>query len=607
MCGIVGIVSEKDCVGRLLHGLERLEYRGYDSAGIAFVDESGHRKVVKAVGKVENLINKVADSFSGTQGIGHTRWATHGGISEQNAHPHTAGRVALAHNGMIENEKELRAAVREAGRELVSETDSEVIAHLIDMELENSNDAHQAIQAVVKKLRGAFALAVIIDGQTDHIYGARRGAPLLAGYGKDEGILVSDPMAIDASEHSVIALRDGDTVEVWRGGLNVVDSDGISNPPRETVNTAYGHHSIDRGQYRHFMQKEIAEQPEVLGRVVGHYIDMSTGETTLPEEADFSSIQRLHIVACGTASYAGRVAETWFETHAKLVVRNDIASEFRYADNVFLPGDAALFISQSGETADTLEALRRCKREGIRTFALVNVEHSTIAREADVVLPTLAGPEIGVASTKAFICQLGALACIAMGAARQRNVISDAEYNEMKDQIISTPRVISEVLSLEGEIAELAASISNSSMVFYLGRGAFFPLALEAALKLKEISYLFSEGYAGGELKHGPIALIDEKVSVVVMVTNNAVADKMRSSIRQVASRRAKVIALADKDSAPSVRSDVESVIEVPSSGDLVSLFSFAVVAQLIAYYVAIDKGTDIDQPRNLAKSVTVE
>ncbi|MEE2525877.1 glutamine--fructose-6-phosphate transaminase (isomerizing) [Hyphobacterium sp. HN65] len=607
MCGIIGLAGRSNCADTLLSGLSRLEYRGYDSAGIAVLGADGIIVTRRAVGKVAGLARQVDPAVTGDTGIAHTRWATHGGATEANAHPHRAGRVCLVHNGIIENESALRQEVLADGRSLKSETDSEVVAHLVDMALARHDDPRKAVESVVRRLTGAFALAIMIDGFPRQIFGARRGAPLLAGYSETEGVLLSDPVAIDLSGHQIVALEDGDTVMVEPGRMTIVDTNGNVCLNRKEVKADYASQQADRGHYRHFMQKEIHEQPEVIGRTLSRYVDVPNGQPVLPVGCNFADMDRLIIVACGTAAFAGRVAEYWFERYAGLPVKVDVASEFRYRKNAFMKGDAALFISQSGETADTLEAMRLCKAAGLKTLALVNVEHSTIAREADIVLPTLAGPEIGVASTKAFICQLVALAAMSVGAGIDRGKLDEANAAQLISELNAAPRHVADTLALQAEIEDIAHNISRGSMVIYIGRNAYFPLALEGALKLKEISYMFAEGYAGGELKHGPIALIDEDVSVIALVPDDEMLEKNRSSIRQVASRGAHVIVVADPGSAPKLSNEAEVLITAPATGTILTLLAQTVVVQLIAYHVALIKGTDVDQPRNLAKSVTVE
>jgi glutamine---fructose-6-phosphate transaminase (isomerizing) len=606
MCGIVGVAGHIRAETVLIEGLRRLEYRGYDSAGIAIQAPCGQSRRVRAAGKVSALEAAISPDITGSTGIAHTRWATHGAPTEANAHPHRAGRVYLVHNGIIENYKTLREVLRTEGREFSSETDSEVVAHLLDRELDRGLAPREALLEMLGQLEGAFALAAMIEGEPDLILGARRGAPLVAATGPQAGYLASDIMAIAGEARSVIYLDEGDAVLVRPGSIEVFNSSGeLVSRPVSAAPTSIA--LAEKGNHRHFMQKEIYEQPEVVGRTVAAYVDAVSGTVRPREGIDFLAYSRLLIVGCGTASYAGAIAEYWFEALAGLPVEVDVASEFRYRNPAFLPNDAALFISQSGETADTLEAMRMCKAAGLTTIVLVNTPHSTMAREADIVAPTLAGPEIGVASTKAFTCQLAALASLAVLAGAQRGRLNVSEQAERVASLLAVPSLMNAALQIEGEIETLAKDLAHVSIVLYLGRNEYFPLALEGALKLKEISYIHAEGYAAGELKHGPIALVEDDVTVIVIAPHDALFSKTRSSIQEVRARGARVVAITDPSGAAELANEASSTLVLPAADNLVAPMVAAVAVQLLAYYVAVHKGTDVDQPRNLAKSVTVE
>ncbi len=607
MCGIVAASGASDLRDVLLTGLKRLEYRGYDSAGLSMQTEDGSISRWRVPGKVDGLEAVVGRSSTGITGIAHTRWATHGKPNESNAHPHRAGRVHLVHNGIIENYKILRGELLEAGRSFSSETDTEVVAHLLDQALESGQDPEDALLGVLDRLQGAFAFAAIIEGDCDVLLGARRGAPLIAARGGGAGFLASDIMAINGLVDEVIYLEEGDAVIVRSDQVKVFDASG--NPVHRRHVSPPGSIALaEKGNHRHFMQKEIYEQPEVVGRTVSAYVDAVATQVLQRDGIDFSGVSRLLIVGCGTAYYAGQVAEYWFEDIAGLPVEVDIASEFRYRNPAFMPGDCAMFISQSGETADTLEAMRMCKAAGLTTIALVNTQHSSMARAADIVAPTLAGPEVGVASTKAFTCQLAALASLAVLAGVQRGHL-DAEAEALRvAELLALPGLMIGALKSENQIEALAADLSHAPIVLYLGRREFFPLALEGALKLKEISYIHAEGYAAGELKHGPIALIEDDVAVVVIAPNDKLFTKTRSSIQEVLARGARVIAITDGAGAAELSEEVNSIVKMPEmAGAMTAPIVAAVSVQLLAYHVAVNKGTDADQPRNLAKSVTVE
>lgn len=606
MCGIVGVVGRDTAREDLLEGLRRLEYRGYDSAGLALMAHEGVQRW-RAKGKVADLEAAIGEaSAGGTTGIAHTRWATHGVPNEANAHPHQAGQVSIVHNGIIENFKSLREEVMAKGRTLSSDTDTEVIAHLLDLALETQASAQDAFMSVVARLQGAFALAVMMHKAPDCLFGARKGAPLVVGLSEAGNILASDTLAFAGKAHSVIYLDEGDRVRVEADQVTILNAAGT--PVNRAVHGAVLSAALaEKGPYRHFMEKEIHEQPEVVGRTLTHYLNAVEGEVRAFEGLDFSDVSRLQIVGCGTASYAGRVAEYWFEKLANLPTEVDIASEFRYRDPAFLKGDVALFISQSGETADTLEAMRLCQAKGVKTIVLVNAPHSTMAREADLVVPILAGPEIGVASTKAFTCQVSALAALAVMAASQRGTVSADVARAHIADLIASPGLMAAALEVEPQIIALAHDIAQTRTVLYLGRDQFYPMALEGALKLKEISYIHAEGYAAGELKHGPIALIEEGVDVIVIAPHDELFDKTRSSIEQVKSRGARVIVLTDHEGNIALADDSLIKIVLPEASYLTSSLVMSVGIQLLAYHVAVHKGTDVDQPRNLAKSVTVE
>ncbi|MDR4305322.1 glutamine--fructose-6-phosphate transaminase (isomerizing) [Chelatococcus sambhunathii] len=607
MCGIVGILAREAVAPQLVDGLKRLEYRGYDSAGVATL-EGGRIVRRRAEGKLRNLEARLkAEPLNGVTGIGHTRWATHGAPTEDNAHPHATERVAVVHNGIIENFRELRAELEATGAKFSSQTDTEVVAHLVSKALEAGATPKAAVQQTLSKLRGAFALAFIFRGEDDLLIGARRGSPLAIGHGDGEIFLGSDAVALAPFTDEVTYLDDGDWVALTRSSVEIYDEAGAP-VRRDAVKSSVASVVVDKGAYRHFMAKEIAEQPEVVGHSLTRYVDMTTGRVRLPQGADFdfSRLDRLAISACGTAFYAGLVARYWFERFAHLPVDIDIASEFRYREPPLAAGSLALLISQSGETADTLATLRHCKAKGMKIGAVVNVPTSTIAREADVVFPTVAGVEVGVASTKAFTCQLAVLAALAVKAGRDRNVLSEEDEQKLVSSLIELPRLMAETLHLEGEIEKLAQTFAKAQDVLYLGRGTSFPIALEGALKLKEISYIHAEGYAAGELKHGPIALVDETVPVVVLAPFDPLFEKTASNMQEVAARGGKIVLVTDAEGAKHA-GDVFATLVVPTAYAFVNPLIYAIPIQLLAYHTAVFMGTDVDQPRNLAKSVTVE
>lgn len=607
MCGIIGIIGTRDAAPRLVEGLRRLEYRGYDSAGVATLI-NGHIDRRRAEGKLLNLDAKLRENpLPGVIGIGHTRWATHGGPTENNAHPHATKRVAVVHNGIIENYQELKDELIAHGHVFESATDTEVIVHLVTYYLNQGMTPVQASAAAFKRFTGAFALVLIFAGEHDLMIGARHGTPLAVGYGDGEMYLASDAFALAPLTTRICYLEDGDWVVMTRESCTVHDaSDAVVERPVKT--TAVSGALIGKDGYRHYMLKEIYEQPQVIGDTLNSYINPETARVALPDlPFDIARASRLTIVACGTAYYAGLVAKYWFETLARLPVEIDIASEFRYREAPLPEGGVALFISQSGETLDTLEALRYCKRQGQKILSVVNVPESTIARESDAVLMTLAGPEIGVASTKAFTTQLTTLACLAVSVAHARGAITTERMQEIARALREVPARAAEVLAHDGRLKELAAEVSEARDVLYLGRGAMYPLALEGALKLKEISYIHAEGYAAGELKHGPIALIDDSVPVIVLVPSDGLFEKVVSNVQEVCARSGKVLLLADAKGIDKLKDKVRWSVELPACDPLVAPLLYAIPVQLLAYHTAVLKGTDVDQPRNLAKSVTVE
>ncbi len=606
MCGIIGILGKEPAAPRLVEALRRLEYRGYDSAGVATL-ESGVLTRRRAEGKLAALERRLAgEPLYGSTGIGHTRWATHGKPVERNAHPHATQRVGVVHNGIIENFRELREELERDGAVFESETDTETVAQLIDRELRAGADPVAAVKTALLRLEGAFALAILFSGHEDMLIGARRGSPLAVGYGNGEMFLGSDAMALAPFTDRVTYLEEGDWAVLSHSGATIYDETG-AQVSRPVVRTAASALLIDKGNHRHFMAKEIHEQPAVVSRTLAHYVRFTDDTIQLPGvDLPFDRLSKLTITACGTAFYAALTAKYWFERFAKLPVEVDIASEFRYREAPLPKDGLALFVSQSGETADTLASLRYCKQQGQSIAAVVNVPESTIAREADAVLPTLAGPEIGVASTKAFTCQLTVLACMAIAAGRARGVLSAAGESELVRALIQVPRLMADVLRREAEFKALGHVLSKAPLVLYLGRGQLYPVALEGALKLKEISYLHAEGFAAGELKHGPIALIDESVPVIALAPKNILFDKMVSNMQEVAARGAQLIVFSDAaQAASSVKAHLH--FDLPSAHPLAVPILYAIPIQLIAYYTAVEMGTDVDQPRNLAKSVTVE
>jgi len=609
MCGIVGIAGREDAAPVILEALKRLEYRGYDSAGIATLVE-GHIERRRAPGKLNKLAETLAKHpLAGRTGIGHTRWATHGAPTESNAHPHASARVALVHNGIIENFRELRDELIAKGHKFQSETDTEVAVHLVTDFLDRGLDPVQAAIQATRRLTGAYALAMIFKDEESLVIGARKGSPLAVGYSDKEAYLGSDAFALAPFTNRVAYLEDGD-VAVLRGPeVTIYNGDG-ARANREITITSASAGLVDKAGFRHFMAKEIHEQPEVIGHTLAHYLDATGPSVALRDPRAIEALKsatRLTISACGTAFYAGLVGKYWFEKFARLAVEADVASELRYRDPVYPKGGAALFISQSGETADTLAALRDAKAQGQVTLAIVNVAESSIAREADIVLPTFAGPEIGVASTKAFTCQLSVLAALAIAAGRARGVLNAEQESRLCTALLETPRHAVEMLKQEGRIEALGAEMAKARDVLYLGRGVNYPLALEGALKLKEISYIHAEGYAAGEMKHGPIALIDENVPVIVLAPHDAVFEKTVSNMQETMARGGKVVLISDARGIAAVGDKAWATIEVPETDALIAPLIYSLPVQLLAYHTAVAKGTDVDQPRNLAKSVTVE
>ena len=607
MCGIVAIVGNQDVALRLFDGLKRLEYRGYDSAGICTIS-GGELERRRAEGKLENLRRELGSNpLDGPIGIAHTRWATHGAPTVGNAHPHIVGPVSLVHNGIIENFKPLRDQLIAEGRKFESETDTEVVGHLVAREIERGASPQDAVSAVLPQLTGAFAIAFLFRDHPDLVIGARMGAPLTVGYGEGENYLGSDAIAVAPWTQRIAYLDEGDWAVVERERIQIFDRD---NAPveREIVQSGASSAPIEKGNYRHYMQKEIFEQPVVVAQTLQSYVRPFEGEVALPDvDFDLSAVNRLTIVACGTSFYAGLVAKYWIEQFARVPVDIDVASEFRYRDPVLEAGGLALFISQSGETADTLAALRHAKAQQQRIAVVVNVPTSSMAREADLLLPTHAGPEIGVASTKAFTCQLAVLAALAANLARAKGLVDGEAEREIVEYLQQAPAALNAALSHDDDIASMAHLIAPARDVLYLGRGPYYPMALEGALKLKEISYIHAEGYAAGEMKHGPIALIDEDVPVIVLAPSGPLFEKTVSNMQEVRARGGKIVLVSDAKGVEEAGDGCLATIVMPEVHPLIAPIVYAVPVQLLAYHTAVLKGTDVDQPRNLAKSVTVE
>jgi glutamine---fructose-6-phosphate transaminase (isomerizing) len=608
MCGIVGILGTKPVALDIVEALRRLEYRGYDSAGVATI-ENGVIERRRAPGKLRNLEDKLRDApLQGTSGIGHTRWATHGVPNETNAHPHISGDVVIVHNGIIENFAELKAELIAKGVKFETQTDTEVVAHLLAQERAKGVKPIDAVRNVLGNLHGAFALAIMFKSEGDLLIGARNGPPLAIGHGEGQMYLGSDAIALAPFTNRITYMEDGDWCVVTRKGVSIFDA--ANKPVKRPMSFSQASAMmVDKGNHRHFMAKEIEEQPEVVGHTLAEYIDFATRTVKVPASLpfDFAKLDRITITACGTASYAGLAAKYWFEKVARLPTEVDIASEFRYREAPLTKNGMAIVVSQSGETADTLAALRYCKSQGQHTVAIVNVPESTIARESELVIRTYAGPEIGVASTKAFTCQLAALACLALLAGKIRGTLSAEQEREYVTALIEAPRHMTEVLKEEKNIAAVAHEICKARDVLFLGRGINYPMALEGALKLKEISYIHAEGYAAGELKHGPIALVDEHVPVIVIAPRDELYEKTISNMEEVAARGGKIVLITDDTAHKQNAHKTFRHIHVPHAHAFISPLIYAIPVQLLAYHAAVFIGTDVDQPRNLAKSVTVE
>ncbi|HEV7158398.1 MAG TPA: glutamine--fructose-6-phosphate transaminase (isomerizing) [Caulobacteraceae bacterium] len=606
MCGIIGIVGAEPVAPRLIDSLRRLEYRGYDSAGVAGVVD-GHLERRRAPGKLKAL-EAVLESqpLESRTGIGHTRWATHGAANERNAHPHLAGRVAVVHNGIIENFAELKAELEAKGRVFESETDTEVVAHLTDQNLVEGMAPLEAFRAAVARLSGAYALCVLIQGDGDIILGARNGPPLVVGYGDGEMFIGSDALAVGPFTNRVLYLEDGDVVALDHDRARVFDRAGVEvvRPVKTVASSAA---LLERGNYRHFMEKEIHDQPEGCQRTIAAYVDPLTDAAAVPGDVDWASLERIQIVACGTSYIAGLIGKYLIERYADLPVDVEIASEFRYRDPAVRSTALAIAMSQSGETADTLAALRYCKTKGMKSAAVVNAIESTIAREADLVWPIHCGIEIGVASTKAFTAQVSVLTAIAIAAARARGRIDRAEEQRMVRLLLEAPRLVAESIQLEEAVATVAVEIAKARDVLYLGRGPMSALALEGALKLKEISYIHAEGYAAGELKHGPIALVDDQTPIIILAPSDGYYDKSASNMSEVMARGGQVVFITDPAGEARAPAGARVVMTAPACDPLVAPLVMSAPIQLLAYHVAVQKGADVDQPRNLAKSVTVE
>ena len=607
MCGIIGIISDKQVADPIFDGLKRLEYRGYDSAGIATL-AGGQLQRRRAEGKLDALAHELkAAPLSGCVGIGHTRWATHGPAIEANAHPHRSEKVAVVHNGIIENYRDLKQQLIADGAEFTSDTDTEVIAHLFSQNLRAKDHLMAAAAATFAALDGTYAIALIVEGLENRMIIARNGSPLAVGYGSGEMFIGSDAFALAPFTNRIAYLDDGDWAVVSDTGAEIFAADG-SGVTREQVVVDAASAMVDKGNYRHFMSKEIHEQPEVLSRTFGQYADPENRCVTLPEnDVDLASVKRVILVACGTAYFAGLVGKNWIERYAGIPASVDIASEFRYSEAPLDPECLAIFVSQSGETADTLAALSHCKANGLKTMGIVNVPDSSISREVDVTLPTYAGPEIGVASTKAFTAQLGALAAFAISLGRAQQTLCAGEEARLVDLLLSTPRLSNSVLDCEDEIEGLAKQISTATSALFIGRATMYPLALEGALKLKEISYIHAEGFAAGELKHGSIALVDENMPVIVIAPDDALFEKTVSNMQEVMARGGNIILFASQNGVAAAGEGCMATIAMPEMDAFIAPMLYALPLQLLAYHAAVAKGTDVDQPRNLAKSVTVE
>jgi glutamine---fructose-6-phosphate transaminase (isomerizing) len=607
MCGIVGVIGRQPAASVIVEALRRLEYRGYDSAGVATL-VNGHIERRRSEGKLGNLVAALERMpLSGTTGIGHTRWATHGAPTENNAHPHGTARVSVVHNGIIENHAELRAELEAAGQEFSTETDTETVAQLVDLNLQRGMGPVEAAGAAFRRLEGAYALAIIFAGHPELMIGAQHGAPLAVGFGEDEMFLGSDGLALAPLTRRIAYLRDGDWAVVDRQGARFFDADG-AEVEREVKLTRLTGAAIGKGNFRHFMEKELHEHPQVIGDTLHRMVNPATRAVALPQlPFDFAAVPRMTVSACGSAFYAGLVGRWWFEAIAHLPTDGDVASEFRYRVPPLPKGGLGLLVSQSGETADTLAALRYMREQGQTVLSILNVPESSMARESDAVLETVAGPEIGVASTKAFTAQLSVLACLALAAGRTRGAITAAEEAAMTDALLEVPSRAAEVLENSVAIHAIAQRVASARDVLYLGRGNCFPIALEGALKLKEISYIHAEGYAAGEMKHGPIALIDPAVPVIAIVPSGPLFEKTASNLQEAAARGGQVIVFSDAEGAAKLRGIATETVVLPAVDPFVAPILYAIPVQVLAYHVAVLKGTDVDQPRNLAKSVTVE
>ncbi|OUS07232.1 glutamine--fructose-6-phosphate aminotransferase [Rhodobacterales bacterium 52_120_T64] len=607
MCGIIGVLGKSEASPSIIETLRRLEYRGYDSAGIATLD-CGAITSRRAVGKLSELEAVVkARPVSGTIGIGHTRWATHGSATENNAHPHIAGPVAVVHNGIIENFRELRDELTAKGANFSSETDTEVVARLCAYFISEGKNAKDAVASTLARLTGAFALAFLFEGEDDLLIAARRGSPLAIGHGDGEMFIGSDAMALAPVTNRITYLEEGDCAVLTRAGADIFDA--LGNPADRAIRVVnVDQIMVDKGEHRHFMLKEIHEQPSVTAFALSHYLNPERTAINLPEsDIDFSQFDRIVLVACGTAHYACAVAKYWFEKIARIPVEIDVASEFRYREPPMNGRECVMFISQSGETADTLAALRYVQGKVASIVAIVNVAESSISREADFSLLIMAGPEISVASTKAFTCQLTVLACLAILAGRQHGTVDQSEEKRLIDALMSAPRLIGEAINSSADLNIASRELAKAQDILFLGRGSLFPLAMEGALKLKELSYIHAEGFPSGELKHGPIALVDDSVPVIVFTPSGGLFEKTVSNMEEVMARGGKILLITDEDGAATASSGVWHTVLMPKVDPFIAPIVYAVPAQLLAYHTAVEKGTDVDQPRNLAKSVTVE
>ena len=607
MCGIIGVVGKNKAESLLLEGLRRLEYRGYDSSGIATL-VNGKIDKRRASGKISNLSSLLKEHpLSGTIGIAHTRWATHGVPNENNAHPHANDKVAIVHNGIIENHIDLREELIAKGHEFFTDTDSEVVVHLISYYIDEGLDNNLAVRKALQRLDGAFALGILLAGREDVLIAARQDSPLAIGYGKDEMYLGSDALALAPLTDRIVYLENLDMAEISRDGINIFDEE-MNIVTRKETKTLMSGKAVEKGGFKHFMLKEIHEQPTVIGETLKSFIDPHNRNIVFPKmDFDFTNIKKLSIVACGTSSYAAMVAKNWFEKYSNIPTEVDIASEYRYRSHANVDNEAVIVISQSGETADTLAALNNAKKRNLKTLAIVNVLESSIARIADATVLTLAGPEIGVASTKAFTTQLATLACLTLYASECRKTLSKDMIIKLVENLIELPALTAEVLTIDNSLNKIAQQLKNVRDVLYVGRGVSFPIALEGALKLKEISYIHAEAYAAGELKHGPIALVDDGVPVVALTPSDELFAKTASNIEEVAARGAKIILISDKEGIKKLSNITHVTLEIPKSNEFILPILYSIPVQMLAYHTAVIKGTDVDQPRNLAKSVTVE